>query len=156
MIGSIVFVCLGNICRSPIAEGVFRRMIEEKGLSGTIRIDSAGTSGFHQGALPDPRSMEVCKSHGLDISGQRSRRVVDADFASLDLIVAMDRSNEADLKARATQGDSSRIVRLLEYLPEGGSDVPDPYYGGEQGFEHVYQLIAEALGELYEAHDWNS
>jgi len=153
---SVLFVCLGNICRSPIAEGVFRRMMDEKGMSGAIRIDSAGTSGFHQGALPDSRSMEVCKAHGLDISGQRSRRVVDADFTRFDLIVAMDRSNEADLKARAGEGSSARIVRLLEYSPDGPADVPDPYYGGDQGFEQVYGLVTDALGELYEAHDWSA
>ena len=151
---SVLFVCLGNICRSPIAEGVFRELLTERGWSEQVRVDSAGTSGFHQGEPPDRRSIHVCSTHGLHIGGQRSRRVVGSDFTNFDLIVAMDRSNEADLRAMAGSECTAQIVRLLEYGGSELEDVPDPYYGGDGGFQHVFDLVSDAMKALLDSHDW--
>ena len=153
---SVLFVCLGNICRSPIAEGVFRELLAERGCSDQIHVDSAGTSGFHQGEPPDRRSIQVCSTHGLHIGGQRSRKVVGSDFTHFDLIVAMDRSNESDLHAMAGPECTAKIVRLLEYGKSELADVPDPYYGGQGGFQHVFDLVSEALNSLLDSHDWPS
>lgn len=142
---SVLFVCLGNICRSPIAEGVFRALLEKHNLSHSIRVDSAGTSGYHEGELPDVRSMEICTMHGLDLSGQRSRAVRDSDFEDFEWIVAMDSSNLKELKRRAPTHCVARIVRILDYGDGGIKDVPDPYYGGRDGFENVYRMLVEAL-----------
>ncbi|MEM9634639.1 MAG: low molecular weight protein-tyrosine-phosphatase [Pseudomonadota bacterium] len=134
---AVLFVCLGNICRSPLAEGVFRSIVEQAGLADNFLIDSAGTGAWHIGNPPDPRSVEIAAKHGLDISGQRARQVSERDFERFDTILAMDHNNLSSLKPMARH--SAAAVRLFLNAPP--SDVPDPYYGGPDGFEDVYQLV---------------
>lgn len=136
---AILVLCLGNICRSPIAEGLLRAHLKREGLQ--IEVDSAGTSSFHQGEAPDPRSIEVMKRHGHDIRTQRSRPLCIEDFERFDLILAMDRRNLRDARALAPTEKAGAQVQLL--LDE--EDVPDPYYGGVDGFEKVYQMIDQAI-----------
>lgn len=146
----VLFVCLGNICRSPTAEGVFRALVEEKGLADRVEIDSAGTSGWHQGELPDPRSREEALRHGVDLSNQRSRAVVPNDFQHYDYICAMDRANLKELTRACPGGLESKLYQFTQFAPELNiTDVPDPYYGGERGFENVYNIVeASARGLL--------
>jgi protein-tyrosine phosphatase len=143
----VLFVCLGNICRSPLAEGVFRDLVERAGLGDRIEADSAGTGGWHAGEPPDPRSQDVARKHGVDLSAQRARRVDDRDFDRFDYVVAMDASNLDHLR-RMRQG-KARVMRLLDDVPAlRVRDVPDPYYGGDDGFEHVYQLVTRGCTAL--------
>lgn len=146
----VLFVCLGNICRSPTAEGVFRNLVERAGLAEAIEIDSAGTSGWHQGELPDPRSRKEALRHGIDLSNQRSRAVVEADFEKFHYIVAMDYANLKELKKRCPQNLQGRLCLLTSFAPELAiAEVPDPYSGGPQGFEFVFRLVeASAKGLL--------
>ncbi len=146
----VLFVCLGNICRSPTAEGVFRALVEEQGLSDRIEIDSAGTSGWHENEPPDSRSQEEAVRHGVDLSGQRSRAVVPGDFQRFDYICAMDSANLKELKRTCPRGQEKRIYCFTAFAPElKVQDVPDPYYGGERGFERVYDIVeASAQGLL--------
>lgn len=147
---SVLFVCLGNICRSPLAEGVFRHVLQNRGAAGRFLVDSAGTGGWHAGSPPDPRSVEIAARHGIDLTAQRARRIADGDFARFDLVLAMDRSNRAELKARAGGGRLDRIHLLMDFALGEARDVPDPYYGGADGFETVYRMIraaSEALAE---------
>lgn len=139
---SILFVCLGNICRSPIAEGVARRLIEEGGHD--IVVDSAGTGNWHVGETPCEHSVAVARNHDVDISQLRARQVKKADFTAFDLIVALDQSNYRDLKALGCQN----LVKLGDY-GHGGADVPDPYFfDGFEGFENVYTMIESCVREL--------
>ena len=148
----VLFVCLGNICRSPLAEGVFRGELARRGLEGDFRVDSCGTGGWHVGEPPDPRSTEVAARHGVDIAGQRSRKLSREDFADFDWLVAMDRQNARDILARKPSGATSRVVRFMDYVPSApGLDVPDPYYGGPGGFDRVYELLARGMGPLLDA-----
>ncbi|MTH98215.1 low molecular weight protein-tyrosine-phosphatase [Roseibium sp. RKSG952] len=142
---AILFVCLGNICRSPLAEGIFRRRAEERGQTDTYRFDSAGTGAWHVGNPPDPRSIAIARHHGIDISGQRARQVVEADFKRFDLILAMDRSNLETLSGRMPATGTAQVQLLLDHPPQ---DVPDPYYGGPQGFEQVYQMLCQQAERL--------
>lgn len=142
---SILFVCLGNICRSPLAEGVFRDTVLQAGQSGTFSLDSAGTGAWHQGNPPDPRSVDIATKHGIDISGQRARQVQTTDFEAFDLILAMDRSNLAALHAAAPETCKAQIRLFLETPDE---DVPDPYYGGEEGFETIYHMLRKGSETL--------
>ncbi len=146
----VLFVCLGNICRSPTAEGVFRAMVEEKGLADHIEIDSAGTSGWHKGQAPDPRSQEEALRHGVDLSRQKSRAVVPEDFERFDYICAMDSANLSELKRACPKSEQGRLYRFTSFAPElKVQDVPDPYYGGDHGFENVYNIVeASARGLL--------
>ncbi|HVS12660.1 MAG TPA: low molecular weight protein-tyrosine-phosphatase [Thermoanaerobaculia bacterium] len=146
---SILFVCLGNICRSPAAEGLFRRLVNDRGLEDQVRVDSAGTSSYHVGEPPDSRMRGAAAARGVRLVGA-ARRVLPEDFARFDLIVAMDRINRRDLLELA--GDGATTVRLLsEFLPDGWpADVPDPYYGGEEGFERVLEMIDQACGPMLE------
>ncbi len=141
---SVLFVCLGNICRSPLAEGVFRAVVDERGEGGRYTIDSAGTGGWHAGSAPDPRSIKVAQQHGIDIAGQVCRQVRDDDFSRFDLIFAMDRSNLDELRARSTADKQSRIHLFLDYAHGEPGEVPDPYYGGPNGFVDVYGMIRAA------------
>ena len=140
-INSILFVCLGNICRSPLAEGVFRAVWAERGRGRDMLLDSAATSGWEVGSAPDPRSIAVAMRHGIDISGQRARKVRREDFSRFDLILGMDRSNVADLKALAPARD--RVHLFLEFAHGQARDVPDPYYDGPEAFTEVYRMIRE-------------
>lgn len=138
----VLFVCLGNICRSPTAEGVFRAMVEEAGLSAQVRIDSAGTGGWHAGESPDPRSTRVAAQRGYRLEGA-ARQVRREDFARFDLIVAMDRSNLRRLRELAPDAAAAEKLSLLrDHGPpaERGQDVPDPYYGGPDGFDRVLDI----------------
>lgn len=139
---SILFVCLGNICRSPIAEGVARRMIEEG--THTITVDSAGTGSWHVGEAPCKHSVQVARNNGIDISTLHARQVTKADFTSFDLIVALDQNNYNDLKTLGC----TNLVKLGDYGYEG-ADVPDPYFfDGFEGFDHVYAMIESCVKEL--------
>ena len=139
-------VCLGNICRSPLAHGIMASRIKEMGLD--WEVDSAGTSGWHVGEKPDSRSMQVAMSNGIDISRQRSRKFVEVDFADYDYIIAMDSSNYTNIVQMApTDSDKEKVSLLLNYTHPGQNrQVPDPYYEG--GFDSVYQMIYQAVDDL--------
>lgn len=145
----VLFVCLGNICRSPTAEGVFREKCKQLNLLEQLDIESAGTSGWHIGEAPDPRAMAAAKSRGYDLSRLRGRGVQDEDFAEFDYILAMDSDNLNNLFSRnediAPEFRRAKIQRFLEFANHTDiNDVPDPYYGGDNGFEHVLDLIESA------------
>ena len=145
----ILFVCLGNICRSPMAEGVFRRVAEEKGLIDRFEIDSAGLGDWHIGQAPDHRAQKAARSRGVDISDQSARQVVDEDFDRFDLLLVMDRSNYAELKARAPHEARAKIRPFLDFAPHVGTrDVPDPFFGGAEGFDRALDLIEAAARGL--------
>lgn len=151
----VLFVCLGNICRSPAAEGVFKKVVADAGLSGRIEVDSAGTSGWHIGDEPDRRGQAAAARRGYDLSDQRARKVVAADFDAFDYIIGMDRSNLADLTSMAPAQARDKVSLFLEFAPQlGQREVPDPYYGGDTGFEDVLTLIeAAAEGLLADIRD---
>ncbi|MHB1099032.1 MAG: low molecular weight protein-tyrosine-phosphatase [Burkholderiales bacterium] len=141
----ILFVCMGNICRSPTAEAVFRKMAEEAGLIEKIFIDSAGTHDYHIGRPPDERSMRAAKGRGYDMSGLRARQVEAKDFLHFDYILAMDRNNLAILKRIAGPGLQGRARLFMEFSRDFTDlEVPDPYYGGAQGFETVLDRVESA------------
>lgn len=141
----ILFVCLGNICRSPTAEAVFRAVAARELPDVPLSIDSAGTAGYHVGEPPDRRTREAAARRGYDLSALRARVVEPGDFETFDLILAMDRQNLSTLKQRAPAHAHERLRLFLEFAPEGGVlEVPDPYYGGENGFEQVLDLIEQA------------
>lgn len=144
----VLMVCLGNICRSPLAEGI----LASKTRPENIAVDSAGTAGYHVGNPPDPRSVEVAASHGIDISGQRCRRFSQADFDEFDYIFAMDRENLVHLQELArSPADLEKVSLLLGAAEMPEEEVPDPYYGGDDGFLHVYRLIDRATDRLLES-----
>jgi protein-tyrosine phosphatase len=148
----ILFVCLGNICRSPTAEGVMRKLVREAGLADRIELDSAGTGSWHVGAPPDARATSAAATRGIELGGC-ARKLSPGDFERFDLILAMDRSNLADVRAAAPDHDARTKVRLLrEFDPESNGrvdlDVPDPYYGGAGGFDDVLDLVEAACRGL--------
>lgn len=142
----VLFVCMGNICRSPVAEGVFRRMLEGAGLAAKVYVDSAGTHSYHEGCVPDKRSQAAAGRRGVDLSKLKARRVMAEDFEVFDYLLAMDRDNFEHLLALCALPEHQRKVRLLmDYAPDSPErEVPDPYYGGINGFERVMDLIEEA------------
>jgi len=147
----ILFVCLGNICRSPTAEGVFRRTLQARAPHLSVEIDSAGTHGYHVGKPPDQRAMAAAARRGVDLSALRARTVSDRDFEYYDLILAMDEENLQELHRRAPPAYRERVRLIMEYAPASGlRAVPDPYYGGVQGFEQVLDLLEEAAEGLVE------
>jgi protein-tyrosine phosphatase len=141
MTHKILMICLGNICRSPLAEGILRSKISKKNT-----VDSAGTGGWHAGELPDKRSVAIAKSKGLDITNQRARQFKISDFDTFDCIYVMDKSNYKDVIALAPSETAKSKVKMIlnELYPEKNTDVPDPYYGGQDGFENVYNMLDQA------------
>jgi protein-tyrosine phosphatase len=133
---------MGNICRSPTAEGVFRHLVGEAGLSDRIEIDSAGTHAYHVGEAPDRRTQVAAKRRGIDLSTQRARAVATGDFSRYDWIVAMDAANLAHLQRGCPKAEREKLALLLDFAPLASvREVPDPYYGGDHGFEHVLDLV---------------
>jgi len=144
----VLFVCLGNICRSPTAEGVLRHQLAEAGLAEVIHVASAGTGDWHVGNPPDSRTCRAAQSRGYDLSTQRAQQVSVADFTRYDLILAMDESNLAHLRAMRPGHASAELDLFLRRYDGAVDEVPDPYYGGEQGFEQVLDLIEAACRGL--------
>lgn len=141
----ILFVCLGNICRSPTAEGVFRALIEREGLADRIQIDSAGTHDYHVNKPPDRRAQAAALRRGIDISGLRGRQVLRADLERFDYVLAMDRENLDHLLALSPPEYRHKVRLFLEYAPQRPErEVPDPYYGGAAGFDRVLDMLSEA------------
>jgi protein-tyrosine phosphatase len=150
----ILFVCLGNICRSPTFEGVFRDLAQREAPQLRVLADSAGTADYHIGSPPDERSQRAAARRGIDLSGLRARQVSVADFARFDLILAMDRDNLRYLEAIAPRGARAQLALALRYAPDAGRlDVPDPYYGGDAGFEEVLDLSVRVARGLIAALD---
>lgn len=141
----ILMVCLGNICRSPLAEGIMRSKLPENFL-----VDSAGTGGWHVGELPDKRSISTAKNKGIDITNQRARQFEITDFDAFDYIYVMDNSNYKDIIALAPNEEKKSKVKLIlnELFPNENKDVPDPYYGAADGFENVYTMLDQACKEI--------
>ena len=150
----VLFVCTGNICRSPTAEGVARKLLIDAGLDARVTVDSAGLGGWHVGDPPDPRAIETARLRGYDLSAQRARRFGRADFDDFALIVGMDRGHVEQLRARRPKGAAGEVRLFLEFLasddPDFGDDVPDPYYGGMADYELSLDLIERGLPGLIE------
>jgi protein-tyrosine phosphatase len=142
----VLMVCLGNICRSPLAEGIFKE------IAGTdFEVDSAGTAGYHIGNPPDPRSIAIARKNNIDISLQRCRQFRSTDFSDFDYIFAMDYSNYSNILALAeNQQDEAKVALLLQAGGMGNTEVPDPYYGGDHGFARVFEMIREACQNIYQ------
>jgi protein-tyrosine phosphatase len=146
---AVLVVCTGNICRSPTGEGVLRHLARERGLEGRIRVASAGTHDYHVGDGPDPRTLKHARQRGYDLSAQRAQQVSRAHFEEYDYILAMDRTHLRILRGMAPPGARARVGLFLEASARWkGEDVPDPYYGGVEGFERVLDMVEEA------AHRW--
>lgn len=145
---AILMVCTGNICRSPTADGLLRHMLRAAGLDARVQVDSAGTHDYHIGDPPDPRSVATARSYGVDLSTLRARQVSPEDFARFDLILAMDEGHYAQLLRLSPPQYRDRVKLYLSYAPQFGRIVPDPYYGGPDGFETVWDMcrtVSEAL-----------
>ncbi|HEY7767059.1 low molecular weight protein-tyrosine-phosphatase [Longimicrobium sp.] len=145
----VLFVCMGNICRSPLAEAVFRHLVRERGLEDRFVIDSAGTSGYHRGAAPDRRSTETAKRRGIELTGS-SRQLVAADLRRFDYVIAMDAENMQGIQLlRERSPGTATVGRLRDWDPDPGhGDVPDPYYGGARGFDDVHDIVERATAGL--------
>ncbi len=146
----VLFVCLGNICRSPTAEGFFRALIDREGLGDRISIDSAGVGSWHIGEAPDRRAQAAARLRGIDLSSQRGRQVKAQDFDRFDYVIAMDSDNHRDLSGLCPADKKDCLHKFLQFAPDlGHGDVPDPYYGGDGGFDAVLDLIeAASIGLL--------
>ncbi len=145
----VLFVCMGNICRSPLAEGSFSHLVEKHGLSDAIDIDSAATHSYHVSEPPDPRGITTAAGRGIDISAQRARQVRPRDFKDFDYVLAMDRDNFASLEILCPPGLEGKLSLFLDFAPEVSTvEVPDPYYGGRDGFDHVLDLVQAAADGL--------
>ena len=145
----ILFVCMGNICRSPTAEGVFREVVSRELPESLIEIDSAGTHAYHVGHAPDPRAQRAAERRGIDLGALRARRIEAEDYSRFDLVLAMDPLNVAVMEEHCPEEQRSRIRLLMEFAPAiDREDVPDPYYGGSNGFEYVLDLAEEASAGL--------
>ncbi|KVE33702.1 low molecular weight protein-tyrosine-phosphatase [Burkholderia sp. TSV86] len=146
---AICFVCLGNICRSPTAEGVMRHQVAAAGLDGAITVDSAGTGDWHVGEPPDARAQQAASQRGYDLSKSRARQIGPADFERFDLVLAMDAANLAELQKRCPPQYRGKVRLLMEYAGDGASrEIADPYFGGSQGFEQVLDQCEAACGGL--------
>ena len=142
----VLMVCLGNICRSPLAEGILKHKVN----TDLVEVDSAGTSAEHAGELPDPRSIEVAKQNGLDITDQRPRQFKKSDFSNFDFIYVMDQQNYDNVIALSPSNEAAKKVSLIlnSLTPNSDAEVPDPYYGGKNGFRNVYKMLDEACEQI--------
>lgn len=141
----VLFVCLGNICRSPTAHGLFLKQLDEAGLSGRVEVDSAGTGHWHIGKAPDARATQAAAARGVDLTSLRARLVSAEDFQTFDYVLAMDHSNLRDLQAMSPDGHKAHLRLFLDFARDSDTEeVPDPYYGGDQGFEQVLDLVQDA------------
>ncbi|MCR6496433.1 low molecular weight phosphotyrosine protein phosphatase [Thermomonas sp. S9] len=147
---SILMLCLGNICRSPTAEGVLRARLQAAGLDGRVHVDSAGTGDSHLGQAPDPRAIACAAGHGVDISMLRARRLALEDFDAFDLILCADRTILHEARIRKPRTSHAQVELLLEWAGLGNKDVPDPYYGTARDFEHAFRLIEAAAQGIVE------
>lgn len=149
---AICFVCLGNICRSPTAEGVMRHQVAAAGLDGAIEIDSAGTGDWHVGEAPDARAQQAARARGYDLSALRARQIGDADFERFDLVLAMDGANLAALRKRCPPQYRGKVRLLMEFVGDGSAgDIADPYFGGARGFEQVLDQCEAACRGLLDS-----
>ncbi|MFZ4544947.1 MAG: low molecular weight protein-tyrosine-phosphatase [Saprospiraceae bacterium] len=148
----VLVVCLGNICRSPLAEGLLRSKVEALGLNWVI--DSAGTGSYHEGHQPHEKSIEVARKHGMDISNQRARKIGKEDFSNFDLILAMDTANRDDMyEMTSTMEQRNKIRLVMDVLyPNRDVSVPDPYYGGIEGYEKVWDMLDQACDKIIEVY----
>ncbi|AJR09283.1 low molecular weight phosphotyrosine protein phosphatase [Photobacterium gaetbulicola] len=142
----ILVVCMGNICRSPTAEAVLRAKIAQRGLD--VEVDSAGTIGFHQGEMPDHRARAAGEARGYSFEGMRARQIIDGDFEAFDLILAADNDNLRDLKRVCPTHLHRKLALFLEYGRQDVAEIPDPYYGGQRGFDYVLDLVEDAADGL--------
>ena len=143
----VLFVCMGNICRSPTAHGIFRDLVREAGLDDAVEVDSAGTGAWHAGNPPDQRSMATAARRGCDISDLRARQVTVDDFDAFDHVIAMDSENMSNLRRLCPEGREGRLSMCLDHASEASGDVPDPYYGND-GFDLVYDMCDDACRGL--------
>ncbi len=145
----ILFVCMGNICRSPTAEGVFRSLVASQNLSGEFVIDSAGTHAFHIGNAPDPRARQYAKQRGINLDSLKARQVCVQDFDEFDYVIAMDGYNRELLLEHAPKAQQHKVVMMMQYASTySETEVPDPYYGGDNGFERVLDMLEDAATGL--------
>lgn len=147
---SVLFVCMGNICRSPLAEGVFLHLARERGVEGAFRVDSCGTGGWHAGDRPDPRVRAVAAKHGVDLPSRARQLRVPGDDG-FDLVIAMDASNRDNAAAAGVPAEKIRLMRSFDPDAPADADVPDPYYGGDDGFDTVYGMLVAACNGLLSA-----
>ena len=146
---SVLFVCMGNICRSPTAHGVFRKLVQETGLLGEIGIDSAGTHAYHVGEAPDRRARATAERRGIDLSDLRARKATSEDFLAFDYVLAMDQDNYFSLLQICPRGMEHKLQLFMDFAPAMRTrEVPDPYYGGPTGFERVFDLVEAAAQGL--------
>ncbi len=147
----VLFICLGNICRSPTAEGAFRKLVQEQGLAKHVEIDSAGTHAYHVGAPPDARAQQAARQRGIDLSGLRGRQATARDIEQFDYVLAMDRENHENLLDICPEGLENKIRLFMEFAPaRSEQEVPDPYFGGPAGFDRVLDMIEDAAAGLLE------
>ena len=146
----ILMVCLGNICRSPMAEGMLRHRLEEVGLGSRVRVDSAATGSSHLDHPPDERAIAIAARHGVDISGQRARRLVAEDFDEFDVILCADRTILHDARIRKPRTAHAQVELMLEWSGAGKKDVPDPYYGSQRDFEQAWKLVDKVAAGVVE------
>ncbi|WP_339885559.1 low molecular weight protein-tyrosine-phosphatase [Vreelandella maris] len=144
----VLFVCLGNICRSPTAEGVFRRALEQAGLADDVEIDSCGVGSWHVGKAPDSRAQQAALCRGIDLSGLRARQLNVQDFAEFDYVLGMDQDNLRAIRDRKPASSQAHVGLFLDFASTPGAEVPDPYYGGDEGFENVLNMIEAASNGL--------
>lgn len=148
---SVLFVCLGNICRSPTAHGMFLDLVQKEGLEQRVFVDSAGTHAYHVSEPPDQRAQEAARKRGVDLSPLRARKATAGDFELFDYILAMDRSNYEHLMELCPSGFEYKLKLFMEFAPQMGyEEVPDPYYGGPSGFDRVFDMVEEASRGLLE------
>lgn len=146
---SVLFVCMGNICRSPTAQGVFENMLKNQGLQDHVHVDSAGTHDYHIGRMPDERARHAASRRGIDLSGQRARQVVEQDFSRFDYVLVMDRHNLRHLPIEPADSPRAEVGLFMEYARVWSEpEVPDPYYGGASGFDLVLDMIEDASSGL--------